>query len=151
ITSCNKRIADAFAAHGRFWLNKIPPRNLSVDGFRLQPVGLTVDQPLWDPIAPTTLVHDEGAPALATDDWPFLYLRGRLIPDLTLRSVILLGAIGLTMVYLFLPKDSRGFHGGSRFSRRMFFLGAGFMLLETKAVVQLALLFGSTWLVNALV
>src|SRR5262249_211898 len=35
--------------------------------------------------------------------------------------------------------------------RRMFFLGAGFMLLETKAVVQLALLFGSTWLVNALV
>src|SRR5262249_37820449 len=32
ITTCNKRIADAFAAHGRFWLNKIPPRNLSVDG-----------------------------------------------------------------------------------------------------------------------
>ena len=34
---------------------------------------------------------------------------------------------------------------------RMFFLGAAFMLLETKAVVQLALLFGSTWLVNSLV
>jgi hypothetical protein len=33
----------------------------------------------------------------------------------------------------------------------MFFLGAAFMLLETKAVVQLALLFGSTWLVNSLV
>jgi len=34
---------------------------------------------------------------------------------------------------------------------KMFFLGAAFMLLETKAVVQLALLFGSTWLVNSLV
>src|SRR5439155_1818121 len=33
----------------------------------------------------------------------------------------------------------------------LFFLGAAFMLLETKAVVQLALLFGSTWLVNSLV
>jgi len=33
----------------------------------------------------------------------------------------------------------------------MFFLGAAFMLLETKAVVQLALLFGSTWIVNGLV
>jgi hypothetical protein len=33
----------------------------------------------------------------------------------------------------------------------MFFLGAAFMLLETKAVVQMALLFGSTWLVNSAV
>jgi hypothetical protein len=33
----------------------------------------------------------------------------------------------------------------------MFFMGAAFMLLETKNVVQFALLFGTTWLVNALV
>ncbi len=33
----------------------------------------------------------------------------------------------------------------------MFFLGAGFMLLESKSVVQMALLFGSTWVVNAVV
>ena len=33
----------------------------------------------------------------------------------------------------------------------MFFLGAGFMLLETKGVVHLALLFGSTWIVNSIV
>jgi hypothetical protein len=33
----------------------------------------------------------------------------------------------------------------------MFFLGAGFMLLETKSVVHMALLFGSTWLVNSVV
>ena len=33
----------------------------------------------------------------------------------------------------------------------MFFLGAGFMLLETRGVVHLALLFGSTWIVSAIV
>ena len=33
----------------------------------------------------------------------------------------------------------------------MFFLGAGFMLLETKGVVQMALLFGATWFVNSIV
>src|SRR5262249_12407222 len=33
----------------------------------------------------------------------------------------------------------------------MFFLGAGFMLLETKGVVHMALLFGSTWVVNSVV
>lgn len=33
----------------------------------------------------------------------------------------------------------------------MLLLGAGFMLLETKAVVHAALLFGSTWIVNTVV
>jgi hypothetical protein len=33
----------------------------------------------------------------------------------------------------------------------MFFLGAAFMLVETKAVVHMALLFGSTWMVNTIV
>jgi hypothetical protein len=34
---------------------------------------------------------------------------------------------------------------------QFFFLGAGFMLVETKAVVAMALLFGSTWVVNSVV
>jgi hypothetical protein len=33
----------------------------------------------------------------------------------------------------------------------LFLLGAGFLLLETKAVTELSLLFGSTWVVNAVV
>ena len=39
----------------------------------------------------------------------------------------------------------------ARPSGRMFFLGAGFMLLETKGVVHMALLFGATWMVNSIV
>ena len=33
----------------------------------------------------------------------------------------------------------------------LFCMGAAFLLLETKSVVQFALLFGTTWFVNALV
>lgn len=151
IATCNRNIADAFVAHRKFWLNEVPSKNLDADGFALQPASLpTAQQTEWQPISPTALVNDERNTSIATDDWPFLYLRGRLIPSLTLRSIILMGAIGLIMVYLFMPKNCK-VSNGSRINVRMFFLGAGFMLLETKAVVQLALLFGSTWLVNSLV
>ena len=61
--------------------------------------------------------------------------------------MVVLGLLGVAMVYLFLPRD----RGRMWIDGRMFFLGAAFMLLETKAVVQLALLFGGTWLVNSLV
>jgi hypothetical protein len=100
----------------------------------------------WERIAPTRLIHNrEASTLLPTDDWPFLYVSGRLIPDLAVRAMIILGILGLAMVYLFMPK------GRPLLNSRMFFLGAAFMLLETKAVVQMALLFGSTWLVNSAV
>jgi spermidine synthase len=147
IAGCNPRIADAFRQHGAFWLNVAPPENMAVDGFSalsdLAPAG---QSDRWSKIAPTRLIVDNDAPALATsDDWPFLYISGKFIPALTVRSMIVLGALGIAMVYLFMPK------GRLRINNRMFFLGAAFMLLETKAVVQMALLFGSTWLVNSAV
>ena len=40
---------------------------------------------------------------------------------------------------------------GSGLDVHMFFLGAGFMLLEVKAIAKLALIFGSTWIVNSVV
>lgn len=144
IAGCNRSIPAAFKQHGTFWLNTKPPENLTVNGFGLTANALPKGD--WEPIAPTKLVFDNDAPSqFATDDWPFLYVSGRLIPDLTIRSMILLGILGIAMVYLFMPK------GRLRLNSRMFFLGAAFMLLETKAVVQIALLFGSTWLVNSAV
>lgn len=139
IAGCNPRIADAFRQHKDFWLSSVPPQNETVDGFDLPA------HPGYERISPTTLVHDGGEVLSTSDDWPFLYLRGRLIPDLTIRSMVLLGVLGVGLVYLFLPKGRVSING------RMFFLGAAFMLLETKAVVQMALLFGSTWLVNSAV
>jgi len=66
-------------------------------------------------------------PASPVDDWPFLYLSGRLIPDFTIRSMVLLGVLGLGMVYLFLPKGRPT--GVIALDSRMFFLGAAFLLL----------------------
>src|SRR5260370_31359603 len=121
---------------------------MNVDGFAVQPEEMPSEQKKnWQTIAPTTLMHERGPLDTATDNWPFLYLQGRLLPRLSIRSMIMLGALGIAMVYLFLPKGS----GPLQIQGRMFFLGAGFMLLETRAVVQLALLLGSTWLVNSLV
>jgi spermidine synthase len=158
IAGCNQRIPLAFKQHGTFWLNSLPQENLGVDGFDGPPKSSTRGK--WEPIAPTTLIADQASSSqLTTDDWPFLYVKDRLIPDLTIRSMLMLGGLGIAMVLLFMPKASpkasaKGSpegRGGLRINIRMFFLGAGFMLLETKAVVQMALLFGSTWLVNSAV
>jgi SAM-dependent methyltransferase len=148
IATCNTAIAEAFKQHGTFWLNSVPPKNIGIDGFIVQPDLLPQELGAnWLRIAPTALVRDEGTPLAATDDWPFLYLRDRTIPNLTIRSMLMLGTLGVALVYIFLPKGK----GRLQIHSRFFFLGAAFMLLETKAVVQLALLFGSTWLVNSLV
>jgi Spermine/spermidine synthase domain len=86
-------------------------------------------------------------PKPATDDWPFLYLRTPFIADHYLAGlgfallIALLGVLGAARV------------GGTavrRFSPHFFVLGAAFLLLETRSLVSFSLLFGSTWLVNAL-
>jgi spermidine synthase len=85
----------------------------------------------------------------ARDAWPFVYLRSPMIPGLVWRGIIVMGLISLVMLRVF------GWRTGDRESAGLHFtmllLGAGFMLLETKAVVHMALIFGSTWLVNAVV
>jgi SAM-dependent methyltransferase len=146
IAGCNSPIAAAFAKHRDFWLNVSPPKNLTIDGFGVQPQTLSAgERGQYQLIAPARLVGDGRPVSFASDDWPFPYLHGRLIPDFTLRLIAILGALGVGMVWLFLPK------GRVALESRMFFLGAAFMLVETRAVVQMALLFGSTWLVNAAV
>lgn len=82
----------------------------------------------------------------ATDNWPFLYLSK---PSIPLFYLILLVSTGL-FVYLFL---SRGMKKPllTQIQPTYFFLGVGFLLLETKSIIQFSLLFGATWVTNALV
>jgi SAM-dependent methyltransferase len=83
---------------------------------------------------------------LPTDDWPFLYLKNRAIPfKPSVTGMILIAALSAGFLLAFSPG------GRLRPNGQMFFLGAGFMLLETRGVVQMALLFGSTWVVNSVV
>jgi SAM-dependent methyltransferase len=88
----------------------------------------------------------EAAPAPATDDYPFLYLKERSIPSFYLLVMGLILVVSLLLVRL----ASGPLKQMTRYLD-LFFMGAAFLLLETKNVVQFALLFGTTWLVNALV
>ena len=80
----------------------------------------------------------------ATDDWPFLYLRDRHMPAHYLRALALILVVS-TIVVLFVIRGQAG-----TWSWQFFLLGAGFMLLETKSIIQFALLWGSTWVVASL-
>jgi SAM-dependent methyltransferase len=83
---------------------------------------------------------------LPSDDWPFLYLKDRAIPfKPSLTGIMLIAVLSALLLLLFTPVRRVRPNG------QMFFLGAGFMLLETRGVVQMALLFGATWIVNSVV
>jgi hypothetical protein len=81
-----------------------------------------------------------------TDDRPFPYLTDRTIPRFYLE---MLGLI--LLVSILLVRVTAGPLRQMRPYVDLFFMGAAFLLLETKNVVQFALLFGTTWVVNAAV
>ncbi|MCD6021708.1 MAG: spermidine synthase [Actinomycetia bacterium] len=85
-------------------------------------------------------------PAPVTDDHPFAYLVGYGIPGFYLVTLlaIVLGSLVAVRV-------SAGPFGQMSPYVDLFFMGAAFLLLETSNVVRFALLFGTTWFVNALV
>jgi hypothetical protein len=88
------------------------------------------------------LVRD-AAVAPATDDWPFLYMRERSIPRHYLAALGVVLAVSLLAGFLALSTNPQSAIRNPQWS--FFFLGMGFMLLETKSIVQFALLWGSTW------
>ena len=95
----------------------------------------------WQPTA------EFGTPRPATDDYPFPYLRGRTIPLIYMVALALVALVSLASVRVIGGIRARSV----RQYADLFFMGTAFLLLETKHVVQFALLFGTTWLVNALV
>jgi SAM-dependent methyltransferase len=94
---------------------------------------------IWDP-------ESRSVPSPATDDYPFLYLQRPGIPGYYLFTLALIVLAALLLVRL-----TSGPLRGMAVNADLFCMGAAFLLLETKNVVQFALLFGTTWFVNALV
>jgi len=82
----------------------------------------------------------------SVDDRPFPYLGSRSIPSFYLW---MLGLVLLASVVA--VRSVAGPLRSMRPYADLFFMGAAFLLLETKNVVQFALLFGTTWAVNAAV
>ena len=84
--------------------------------------------------------------APATDDRPFLYFKGDGFPSLYLWAIG-----GILLVSVIALRALGGTFRSMRPYADLFFMGAAFLLLETKNVATFAMLFGTTWLVNALV
>lgn len=84
--------------------------------------------------------------APATDNHPFPYLATNSIPAFYL---VVLGLI-LAASLLIVRAVGAPFRAMASYLD-LAFMGAAFLLLETKSIVQFALLFGTTWLVNSLV
>ena len=86
-------------------------------------------------------------PRPATDDYPFPYAQGWGLSNYYIVSLIVLllgSALAIFRLGGVRPHEVRPYAD-------LFFMGAAFLLLETKSVVQFALLFGTTWVVNSLV
>ncbi len=84
--------------------------------------------------------HFAVAQTVPTDDWPYLYLRDKGIPINYLVCMAMLFALSTFAV--------RRTAGLKAVRWPFFWLGAAFLLVETKAMTELAIFLGSTWTVN---
>ena len=107
-----------------------------------------IEQAMANPALAAFVHENAGLPLEAarvtTDDWPYFYQHEPGLPI----SVILVSISVLVTFGWFLRQTSRA--EGS-VDLHFLLLGAGFMLLETQIVSRMALLFGTTWLVNSIV
>ncbi|EKD82767.1 MAG: spermidine synthase-like protein [uncultured bacterium] len=111
--------------------------NLSPDPAALAKTGFTnVTQKYADP----NLLAD-----VSTDDWPFFYMPHRIYPVTYVGMMALILLVSVLLFWNFvgqMPKLSNAAY---------FFMGAGFMLVETKAITELGLMFGNTWQIIGIV
>ncbi|CAN5365940.1 hypothetical protein BH10CYA1_BH10CYA1_19580 [soil metagenome] len=83
---------------------------------------------------------------LATDDWPFLYLPSHELSGTYVLPILMV----LAFSALFVMKELKAGLGEPS-NWLMMIMGMGFMLVEVRAMSDLSLMFGSTWIVNSCV
>ena len=82
---------------------------------------------------------------VSTDDWPFFYMPRRVYPTSYLVMVFHVLLLSLFLTGSFVVERPKFSH------LSLFFLGVGFMLVETKGITELGLTFGNTWQVIGVV
>jgi spermidine synthase len=101
-----------------------------------------------DVVSPGLPLDRDASIRPATDDWPFLYMKEPHLP--THYAWALLGVLVVSVLAVGATLRAVGALAGGVAVRPLvpfFVLGAGFMILETKAITQFALIWGSTWVV----
>jgi len=151
IAGNNAAIRDAFATRPEYWVDTSAPLDWNqLNGFRSGAPAAAAGG--WQQFQLTTVNAGNEPLRMATDDWPMLYLREPTIPGVSLRGGAVMAIIAALLLVPFLRRTiATGAGESAGLLLQMFFLGAGFMLVETKAVVHMALLFGGTWIVNSVV
>lgn len=82
---------------------------------------------------------------VSTDDWPFFYMPQHVYPTSYLGMIALILALTVLLVRPLTGERPR------LADAPFFLLGAGFLLLQTKAITELGLAFGNTWQVIGVV
>lgn len=82
--------------------------------------------------------------SITTDNWPYFYQHEPGLP----ASVLVVALVLVALCSSFLRQTGTG---GKSILWVFFCLGAGFMLLEAQIISKVALLFGTTWVVNSIV
>ena len=88
---------------------------------------------------------------LPTDDWPYLYLPERGVTGFYLSLMITFFFIAIGGVLLSSLEMREGLLKRGEVDWEMFLFGLAFLLIETKFVTTMALVWGATWLTSAVV
>lgn len=91
------------------------------------------------------------AAAAPTDDWPYLYLPSRTVAPVYLSLLVILLGLGTFAVLVASTEMREGLRGRRRVDAEMFLYGFAFLLMETRYVTEMNLLWGATWLTSAVV
>ena len=113
-----------------------PPLQIQQGRITVFVAGASVDAPPIDP---------SGFEGLATDDWPHVYMQRRGIPWVYVGMIAMFLIVSVMGIAALAPPKTLRRPDGP-----FFFMGAAFLLLETKSISTFSLLFGTTWLVNSL-
>jgi SAM-dependent methyltransferase len=123
-------------------------RFTAVQSLAVMAIGKSPDNAVCDQTWEREVIAAAGEeiPAPSADDRPFLYLKEASIPQLYLILIGLILAVSLIAIRVVGGplRQMRGYTD-------LFLMGLAFLLLETRSITTFALLFGTTWLVNALV
>ncbi|MCK9555113.1 hypothetical protein M0R36_04785 [bacterium] len=88
---------------------------------------------------------------LPTDDWPYLYLAEKKISGFYLQIMVIIGALSAAGIFFLSRSFRAAITDRRKIDYEMFLFGAGFLLFETRAVTEMNLVWGTTWITSAVV
>jgi hypothetical protein len=86
-----------------------------------------------------------------SDDWPYLYLPRRGVTGFYYSMMAILAGLSVTAILLGSGPMRASLLAGKGMDVEMFLYGFAFLLIETKFVTAMNLLWGATWLTSAVV